>query len=79
MESKTPGAEFVFKIQSNCKLQEFELTIYNRWGNKLFETDAIEKQWDASKIESGTYYWIIKGMYVDGSKIEKTGIVTLVK
>ena len=59
------------------------LIIYNRWGNKLIETNDIAKGWDGtSKGENspeGTYYWIVN--YIDkyGAANVKKGFIMLIR
>lgn len=37
------------------------LTIYNRWGSKLFETTNYQNDWNGSKYSDGVYYYILSG------------------
>ncbi|MCC6600945.1 MAG: gliding motility-associated C-terminal domain-containing protein [Crocinitomicaceae bacterium] len=45
---------------------EFEMTIYNRWGDKVFFTDDFKKGWNGSYrngvhyVEDGIYNWFIR-------------------
>ncbi len=45
-------------------LQSFTLTIYNRWGNKLFKTTTNETLWDGSwegnPVPDGIYYMVLE-------------------
>jgi gliding motility-associated-like protein len=58
-------------------------TIYNRWGNKLFETTDIAQGWDGTyKGEPqplGVYVYILEGYTSTGKRIYKQGNVTLVR
>ena len=36
------------------------LAIYNRWGNKLFESDNYQNNWDGAEHPSGTYYFVLQ-------------------
>ena len=42
------GKNEKFKAESVCELNSFELKIYNRWGELLFESDNINKGWDGT-------------------------------
>jgi gliding motility-associated-like protein len=59
-----------------------DFEVFNRWGIKLFESQAVLPHWDAtfqgSSVPSGTYYWIVK--YTDVSKeiFEQSGYVTVI-
>ncbi|MCD6065712.1 MAG: hypothetical protein K0S33_538 [Bacteroidetes bacterium] len=34
--------------------------IYNRWGNKIYESSNYDNKWDGNGIEAGTYYYILE-------------------
>ncbi|MBO4751354.1 MAG: gliding motility-associated C-terminal domain-containing protein [Bacteroidales bacterium] len=60
-----------------------KLTIYNRWGAKVYEVDNIDEEsdfWDpaAERTPAGTYYFRFDG---DGFKghVERKGVVEVVK
>jgi gliding motility-associated-like protein len=71
-----------FKIV-NAALQEGEsvMKIYNRWGEKLFEGDALTG-WDGSNngetLPQGHYVFVINAKY-RGKIIEKSGVLLLLK
>jgi len=55
----------------NCpKLTSFNIQIYNRWGEKLFESDELNTSWDGSfngsPVQNGVYFWV-----ADWTGIEK--------
>ncbi len=65
-------------------IEEYELLIFNRWGNLLFETNNILDSWDGkhkgTDSPSGTYFYTIS--YYDEAKmsiIKKNGIINLLK
>gem|GEM_PF-1290947 len=35
-----------FELQSRCRISQYELAIYNRWGEQLFKSSAITQSWD---------------------------------
>lgn len=45
-------------------VQSIYLTVYNRWGQRLFETEAMDGKWDGTyngePCELGTYFYILK-------------------
>ena len=71
-----------FKVV-NAALQEGEsvMKIYNRWGEKLFEGDALSG-WDGSNngetLPQGHYVFVINAKY-RGKFIEKSGVLLLLK
>ena len=42
------GNNDVYQPYSNCPFIYYQLEIYNRWGEKMFETPDIRKAWDGS-------------------------------
>ena len=51
------------------------LTIYNRWGNKIYESADYHNDWNGSGVSDGTYYYIL--MESDGTNL--TGFITILK
>jgi CHU_C Type IX secretion signal domain len=53
---------------SDCEIEDFHLTIYNRWGEIIFETKDSNEAWDPldnSKIQiikDGVYIWQLEGI-----------------
>lgn len=63
-------------------LQDFEMSIYNRWGELLFQSDNIDNHWDGTsngrKVPTGTYVYRIKAKGFDQQSVDKVGHVTVV-
>ncbi len=63
---------------------EYEMYIFDRWGNKIFETSDANMQWDGRYLsqpaEEGVYIWkiITNDIYLD-EKHENIGHVTLIR
>lgn len=64
-------------------INQFELTIYNRWGQVVFQTKNINEGWDGKykgKIQNiDTYTYTIKVSYQNGNSLTKTGAFTLLQ
>jgi gliding motility-associated-like protein len=86
------GTNDIFYVQGNgIDTNSFNMIIYDRWGEKIYETNnySIDNPkkygWDgtvkgSSKIgEIGIYTWVV--IYKDNNQIEhqETGVVTLIK
>jgi gliding motility-associated-like protein len=60
----------------------FNLKIFDRWGEKLFESNSIEKHWDGTfnnnKVQEGIYYYNIEVYGEDGDFFGKSGNVNLI-
>lgn len=64
-------------------LDSYELKIYNRWGNEVFSSTAIEEEWDGnyngSAGQSAVYVWYAKYTVTgEGETVDK-GDVTLIR
>lgn len=82
------GDEFnnVFKpvLTSGFDVNSYHLSIFNRWGELIFESLNYEEGWDGTyhneKLLDGTYIWKIKVKRIsDDRKTELDGHVTLLK
>jgi len=62
-------------------IKEYELGIYNRWGEKIFETNNPDIGWngyiDGKPGAMDVYVWKLTGKYKNGAKFKATGDVTL--
>ncbi len=64
-------------------VETFTLQIFNRWGQKVFETNDISTGWDGhfngSVAAAGVYTWVAKGKFVSGKQYTKSGQVLLLR
>lgn len=47
-------------VIDNIEFWDNELTIYGRWGNKVYEVTNYRSQWKADDLPDGTYYYVLK-------------------
>lgn len=63
-------------------IKEFNMLIYNRWGEKLYETNNIDDRWDATyrgdKVQMGTYVYLITFTDFDDKVYQRTGTINLI-
>ncbi len=80
--SDTENDEFKAYISPGC-VEEFKITIYNRWGIKVFETDDITKTWNGdyngAPANAAVYTYFCRVILSNGDKIKKEGNVSLVR
>ena len=76
------GQNDVLYVRGDCiKTMQFE--IFDRWGNKVFETESKSVGWDGicrgEAMNTGSYVYYLKATLYDGSTTEKHGDITLVR
>lgn len=74
---------------TNISDTEFEFTVYNRWGEVIYQTlsstEAMNVGWtgvnqnNGNESEMGSYTYTLKGRFFDGKEIVKSGSVTLIR
>jgi len=59
------------------------MAIYNRWGQKIFETTDMSKGWDGTfegqNQSTGAYVWVIFFTTTDNEKKTVKGTVMLIR
>ncbi len=51
---------------------EYDLTVYNRWGGLVFESNANTKYWNAADVAAGTYFYLFHYQTDCGTAVEET-------
>ena len=65
-----------FKVYTDF-IQDYELRIYNRWGEEVFYSDDLDIVWDGGKGVAGTYTYIISVVDKIGEFHKKNGFVLI--
>jgi gliding motility-associated-like protein len=70
-----PGSSGYYKI---------DLTVYNRWGNLVYDSHQSLKGWDGrmnagKELPGGTYYYFISVSFFDGYIQKQRGFLTLLR
>ncbi|MEO9022624.1 MAG: PKD domain-containing protein [Ginsengibacter sp.] len=64
-------------------IKEMHWSIYNRWGQKIFETNSFKSSWDGTfkgKLQPmDAYAYTLDVVFSDGTKARKTGDITLIR
>ena len=64
-------------------LVEVEFGVYDRWGKQLFASSSVDQGWDGTvagdRSASGVYVYTLVARAEDGTRIERTGNITLVR
>jgi len=69
-------------ISSPQTVDLYDLQVYNRWGERIFETTDLSQGWDGTykgnTVQDGTYTWMITVTYGQ-QVVRKSGHVTLLR
>jgi gliding motility-associated-like protein len=67
--------------QSNVSIQKF--TVYNRWGNIVFESSNQAINWDGkisgNEASEGVYFYVVKYVSLDLVQHEAQGFIHLIR
>ena len=71
-------------VGAGIELQDFRLLVYNRWGNKVFESKDTNKGWDgringSDEAASGAYVWTVNYINIQGNEKKYSGTVLLIR
>ncbi len=85
-EAFTPnddGVNDLFKPVFTFLPDNYELKIYNRWGNLVFESRDPSKEWNGtasngSKVPAGAYMYYLKMKTEENQSFEKRGNITII-
>lgn len=78
------GLNDIFRVGTlgQC-IEDFEMDIFDRWGEKIFTTKSLEKGWDGkvkgSRAKDDVYVYLVKYTMVNKKAYSKTGHVLLMK
>ena len=73
-----------FGLRNNIKALDYTMTIFNRWGMKVFETTDQDDHWDGTykghECPPGSYVWVITyRKFDDTDQVKKKGTVMLIR
>jgi gliding motility-associated-like protein len=64
-------------------VKELTFYIYDRWGEKVFESTDPANGWDGTyknkPMNSAVYVYYLKAVLIDGNTVDKKGNITLVR
>lgn len=76
------GNNDVLYVRGN-QIDEVYFAVYNRWGEKVFETNSITKGWDGyyngHQMDPAVFAWYVNAKCYNGDVVEKKGNVTLIR
>lgn len=64
-------------------IKEMQFTIFDRWGEKIFESNDVKNGWDGTnkgkQLEPGVYVYFLDATMMNDEKINRKGEITLVR
>jgi len=66
-----------FEIEGLEKYSGAELTVFNRWGQKVYESTNYRNDWRANDLSDGTYWYVLILPY--GIKTEYKGTIEILR
>ena len=77
------GLNDVFRPRFNCAVSSVLFVIYNRWGQKIFESREVGKGWNglfnANAMPTGTYVYTVQYKTINNISRTARGVVTLIR
>lgn len=55
-----------FEVKGLNKFSSNKITIFNRYGDIILETDNYQNDWDAKGLVAGTYFYVLEVVELDG-------------
>jgi gliding motility-associated-like protein len=69
-------------VYSDC-MQDMDFTIYNRWGEIVFESGELDFCWDGmwkgKELNPAVYVYILSGQLINGDLVQQKGNITLIR
>ncbi len=77
------GINDVFLV-SGTYLDQFEMRIYNRWGEKIYTSNQPDQGWDGRvdngvSAQEGVYMYVVSGTGRNGEALKLVGSITLIR
>ncbi len=76
------GLNDQINVHGRC-ISTFNLQIFSRWGEKVFETSSMTDGWDGTfrgqKMDTGVFVYKADGVSIDGQSFNLKGNITLIR
>ena len=76
------GLNDLINVHGRC-IATFNLQIFDRWGEKIFETSSLNESWDGSfrgqKMDTGVFVYKADGVSITGESFKFKGNITLIR
>ena len=77
------GINNLFKPTYTCEIKSFQMQVFNRWGDKVFESNDYINSWDGKLngeyLENGTYMYRAIVVFKNKRRLIQSGVVNLLR
>jgi gliding motility-associated-like protein len=67
-----------FRPVTDCKVLEYKLSVFDRWGGVIFETRTFEEAWDGKSgnqpVDPDVYVYLIEVVYSQNRQIQRASL-----
>ena len=71
------GLNDVFEVGGLNLYRNSQIEIFDRWGNRVYESNDYTNDWDGDDLPEGTYYFVLK--VDDPNQTVHKGVITLLR
>jgi gliding motility-associated-like protein len=68
---------------TNADFPKFTLTVFDRWGNRVYATTDGNFRWDGTQdgdaVASGTYVYVMEAVSPRGKALKRSGTISIVR
>ncbi len=69
--------DYLILKAENCTFGQFDLSVFSRWGNRLWRTGDPEEAWRPEA--AGTYFYVLTYTLMAGDPVREAGYVTVIR
>nr|WP_199157125.1 gliding motility-associated C-terminal domain-containing protein [Pedobacter sp. ASV2] len=73
------GKNDSFYIENLTSFESNDVTVINRWGSTVFQSNGYLNDWTASGLSDGTYFYIVKVRNGTSAWLEYKGYITIIR
>jgi gliding motility-associated-like protein len=77
------GKNDLYCVPKNVCIQSFTLKIFDRWGEKVFESNSFDNCWDGTQlnknVNTAVFTYTFYATLTDGSNLSLNGLINLIR
>jgi len=72
------GVNDTWHVDANVGLTDFQLEVFNRWGQVVYSSKNAQPYWNGDGVVEGEYYFVLKANML-GQAVDRKGFVRIVR